>query len=352
MYRYQHLGKRRDMGLGSWPTISLAQARSERDKWATVLAGGLDPINERNARREKEKREREKSDPTFAEMAEVVFEARKASLRGDGARGRWRSPLDVHIIPKIGNMAMSKIHQTDIKNALQPIWHTKHPTAEKAIQRTGIVFRQARAMGVDCDPFVVDSARHTLGIVRHKTKNIVATPWQDVPALYAKLRPGLSSHLCLRWMILTVVRSDGSKGARASEVQGDIWTVPSDRVKGKEGQVSDFRVPLSSPAAEIVSAARRVGQDLLFPGRNSNHLSSTALEKALNELGEPGRPHGFRSSFRTWVQETDAAPYEVAETILGHQIGTKVVRSYARSDLLDRRRPVMDAWAKFVTSLT
>jgi integrase len=351
IYRFQHLGKRRDMGLGSWPAITLAQARTERDRWAAVLANGKDPINIRNAQREAEKRERDKTKPTFADMVTIVFDARRDSLRGDGARGRWRSPLDTHIIPRIGQMPIADIHQTDIAAALKPIWRTKHPTAMKALQRTGIVFRQARAMGMECDPFVVDAAKHMLGIVRHQTTNIIATPWQDIPALYAKLRPELSSHLCLRWMILTVVRSDGCKGARVSEVEDDIWTVPSERIKGKEGLVSDFRVPLPEPCMQIVTDTRALGQDLLFPGRKSKHLSSTALEKALNELGEAGRPHGIRSSFRTWVQETESASYEVAETILGHKIGNRVVRSYARSDLLERRRSTMETWANYVTSL-
>ncbi|WP_146592451.1 tyrosine-type recombinase/integrase [Puniceibacterium confluentis] len=349
LYRYQHLGKRRDMGLGSWPTISLAQARSTRDKWAAVLADGRDPISVRQAQKDAEKAERDHQDPTFAEMVTVVFEARKASLRGDGTRGRWRSPLDTHVIPKIGRLRMSSIHQSDIKSALQPIWRTKHPTAEKALQRTLIVFREARAMGIACDPFVVDAAKRMLGIVRHEPTHIAATPWQDMPALYASLRPERSSHLCLRWMILTLVRADGCKGALASEVDGNVWTVPSDRIKGVEGRVTDFRVPLPAEAMRIVEDARDLGQEMLFPGRRSRSLSSTALEKALNEMGETGRPHGFRSSFRDWVQDTDAAGYEVSETILGHKVGNRVERSYARSDLLERRRPVMEAWARFVT---
>jgi integrase len=349
IYRYQFDKRRRDMGLGPWPDLSLAQARAARDTWTAEIRAGRDPIAAREAQREAEKADRDRHDPTFAEMVTTVFEARKASLRGDGERGRWRSPLDTHMIPRIGNLRMSTLHQTDIKDALAPIWRAKHPTARKAIERTRIVFRKARAMGVSCDPFVVEAAEEMLGIVRHETSHITATPWQEIPGLYQRLRPELSSHLCLRWMILTLVRSDGCRGACLSEIEGDVWTVPAERVKGVQGRVSAYRVPLSPEAMRIVAAAREAGDDLLFPGRRGQPLSSTAVEKAMNQIGEAGRPHGFRSSFRAWVQDTDAAGFEVAEAILGHKVGSKVERSYARSDLLDRRRPVMDAWARYVT---
>lgn len=349
VFRYQHLGRRRDMGIGPWPGLSLAQARATRDKWAAMLVEGKDPISEREAQRAAQTQDRDRDDPTFADMVQTVFEARRASLRGDGDRGRWLSPLITHMIPKIGKQRMSALHQTDIRDALAPIWKTKHPTAKKALERTRIVFREARAVGVACDPFVVDAASRMLGIVRHEPEHITATPWQNIPALYAKLRPELSSQLCLRWMILTLVRADGCRGAVAAELDGDVWTVPADRIKGVEGRVADFRVPLSPEAVRIAADAQETGGDLLFPGRGNRPLSSTALQKALNDIGEAGRPHGFRSSFRAWVQDTDAAPWDVSETVLGHKVGNKVERSYARSDLLDRRRTVMDAWARYVT---
>lgn len=349
VYRYQLHGKRRDMGLGSWPMLSLADARKERDLWAREQAAGRDPISVRAAQVEAEKASRDKDDPTLADMTQLVFEARRDSLRGGGTRGRWLSPLTTHVLPKLGKRRMSEIHQTDIKTALSPIWRSKHPTAKKAIERLRIVFREARAVGVDCDPFVVDAAERLLGIVRHEPKHIASTPWQEIPALYARLNGRQSSHLCLRWMILTCVRADGCRGAHASEIDGDLWTVPADRIKGQEGRVRDFRVPLSPAAQELAQSLQGGPTDLLFPGDTGAPITTTALQKALNTLGEAGRPHGFRSSFRAWVQDTDAASYEVSETILGHKVGNKVERAYARSDLLDRRRTVMDAWARYVT---
>jgi integrase len=350
IYRYSHLGKRREMGLGPWPAVSLAEARKVRDAWAAVLASGQDPISVRNAEKEAARLERDKHDPTFEELTQIVFEARKAGMRGDGTRGRWLSPLNLHVLPKIGRRRVSTLHQTDIRDTLKPIWRTKYPTAEKAIQRIKIVLRDGRLMGFDTDPMMADAAQLMLGEVRHKVTPIAATPWQEIPDLYQRLDPETISGACLRFMILTLVRAAGCRGARLSELDGNVWTVPEDRMKGNEGKAAEFRVPLSGPALEFFGAAEKFSSDLLFPGvRGFSPVSDRALELYLDRLGETGRPHGFRTSFRTWVQDTDACGFEVAETVLAHTIGGKVERTYARSDLLERRALVMDAWARFVT---
>lgn len=348
VYRYSHLGRRRDMGLGSWPDLSLAEARRQRDYWAAVVASGNDPIAARESERAAQKAEQDRADPTFADMVQIVFEAKQAGLRGGGTRGRWLSPLEHHVIPKIGRKRMSEITRGDVYDAIKPIWRTKHPTAMKAVQRSRIVFNEARYMGIDCDPFTVDAAHRMLGEVRHQTQHIAATPWADIPALWDRLNPESAAGLCLRWMMLTLVRFEGCRAACVSEVDGDVWIVPADRVKGREGRVKEFRVPLSAPAMAIVEEARAAGHDLLFTGHRGQPITSRAVEKHLDRLGEAGRPHGLRTSFRTWVQDSDACSWEVSETILGHSIGSTVERSYARSDLLERRRPVMEAWAGHV----
>lgn len=348
VYRYSRLGKRREMGLGSWPTLSLSDARKIRDVWAQVLARGDDPIDERDRQRADEIAARDHEDPTFEDMVDVVFKARRATLRGDGKRGRWRSPIDLYMIPAIGKRRMSKLHRTDIHKALSTIWHSKHETALKAYRRTRIVFAEAQAMGFECDPGTVDAAKRMLGEVRQQVEHIRATPWQDVPALWEKLDPSTASGLCLRWILMTLVRGDAARAARVSEINGDVWTVPAHRIKGREGLVRDFRVPLPVPAMQIAEEARSAGHDLLFPGSRGTPITSTAIAKYLTKIGETGRPHGFRTSFRTWAQDHDVS-YDVGETILGHSVGGRVERTYARSDLLDRRRVVMDAWAEFVT---
>lgn len=348
VWRYSLAGKRRQMGLGSWPQVGLADARSERDRWARELVQGRDPITERRAAVEATLAEIERDDPTLETLAHDVLEARKAILRNAGKAARWLSPLERHVFPKIGRKPISTIRQHDIKAALAPIWRTKYPTATKAIQRLRIIFRQGKLMGFDCDPFTIDAAQHMLGAVIHTPEPIAATPWQEAPDLFARLEGRGTSAACLRFMLLTLVRASGCRGARYDEIEGDVWTVPADRMKGQVGSVRDFRVPLSDAALEIIETRKALGGDYLFAGPRGRPVSDTALSKFMTEMGEVGRPHGFRTSFRTWVQDTDACPWEVSETILAHTIGGRIERSYARSDMLERRRPVMQAWADFV----
>ncbi|WPZ29003.1 integrase arm-type DNA-binding domain-containing protein [Sulfitobacter sp. OXR-159] len=350
VYRYSIWGKRKEMGLGSWPAVTLAEARKIRDRWAAELREGRDPISVRRQQREADALAAQRADPTFAQMVDMVFEARKATLRGDGKRGKWRSALDTHIIPKIGRKPISQITVQDVQGAMAPIWHTKPSVSVKAYQRTRLVFSKAKLMGHDCDPFTVDAAKEVLGAVEYIPTPIPATPWQEIPALYARLSETKSDVAqCLRWIILTMVRSDAARGAHLDEIEDSIWTVPAERVKGLRNKTDDFRVPVTDELQRIADEQAQIHSGLMFTGLRGRPVTSRGLEKHLDSIGEAGRPHGFRTSFRTWVQDTDACSFEVAETILGHAINTKVQRAYARSDLLDRRRLVMEAWARFVT---
>lgn len=346
LYRYSFAGSRRTMGLGSYPTISLADARKARDKWAAVLAGGKDPITERKRQITAEKAAMDRADPTLAEAAQTCFEAIQAGLKGGGERGRWFSPIKVHILPKLGARPVSSIHQTDIAAALRPIWKAKPPTAEKAIQRLRIIFAWAERAGYPCSPATVDAARHILGVVAHEPVGIVATAWRAIPALYARLDHGTAGHDALRLTILTCARTASIRGMRYSEIDGDVWTVPVDRMKAGGA----FRYPLPAAALAIIANRKRfaVG-DLVFESQKpGSGISEAALLKALNALGEAGRPHGFRTSFRSWAQDM-AISWDIAETVLAHQVGGRTERSYARSDLLDQRRAVMQRWSDHAT---
>lgn len=348
LFRYSFDATRREMGLGAYPNISLSEARKSRDKWAAVLAGGKDPITERKRQIAAEKAAMNRIDPPLSEAAQTCFEAIQAGLRGAGERGRWFSPIRVHILPKIGTRPVSSIHQTDIATALRPIWKAKPPTAEKAIQRLRIIFAWAERAGYPCSPATVDAARHILGAVVHLPVGIVATPWRDIPALYARLDHRTAGHDALRLTILTCARTDSVRGMRYSEIVGEVWTVPADRMKSGE----EFRYPLTAAALAIIAERQRFADcDLVFQSQKAGSgISEAALLKALNALGEAGRPHGFRTSFRTWAQDSEACTYDVAETVLAHKIGNKTERSYARSDLLDRRMIVMQKWSDHVTA--
>jgi integrase len=327
-FRYQMDTRRRDMGLGSFPSLSLTDARTLRAEWAQVLKSGSDPITERKSRRAEQDAEVSRKDPTLEDMAVSAFEARKERLRGDGKRGRWFSPLSLHVLPKIGAMRVSQLHQQDIHDAIQPLWRTKHETADKALYRTRIVLQHARLSGYDVDPFICDAARHMLGHHEHIETPIAATDWRQVPQVYEKLfgKPH-PSYLALRWIILTVTRGDSARGARFSEIDGNIWTVPADRIKGLRGKVKPFRVPLSPAAMEVLERCREYARnDYLFPSPRAGSVTVQALVKVLKTLDESGRPHGFRTSFKTWVQDNEQ-PWDVSETSLGHIIGNKVERT-------------------------
>lgn len=351
LYRYTFGGKRRDMGLGSLNAVSLAQARKERDKWAAALASGLDPITARTREREAEA---SRDDPALEDLVGTVFEATKHTLKGQGEAGRWMSPLRVHVLPKIGKRAVSSLKTADFVRVLQPIWRSKPTVAEKAFSRLRLCYRKGKRIGYPVDPDTLDAARELMGAIHVEPKHIEATRWQDAPGLLERLAGDTSGLMCLRFMLLTVVRGDAARGARFSEIEGSVWTVPKERVKGQLKAARDFRVPLSVQALAIVEEARRLSNDpsdgLLFPGDRDKQISQNALLKAIDKIGEAGRPHGFRTTFRTWVQDTLDGSHDIAaETALGHVVGGKVRRAYARSDMLDQRAALMQRWADYVT---
>lgn len=355
VWRYTHLGRKRDMGLGSWPTITLAEARKLRDSYALQLAQGIDPLVQKREATAAARAKQERDDPSFQTLVDIVFEAKKATLREDGTRGRWLSPLTIHAIPKIGRKLGSELTRHDIYDVLKPIWRTKHPTAVKLLRRIGIVLKQSRTMGYPVDPDIVVAATAMLGAYDHRVTHIPASDWRNIPTIYHTFGD-TSGGRCNQWIILTLVRMEPARLARVSEIDFDtgIWTVPADRMKGTKSRAQDFRVPLPDPCIEIAREAQSVGSDLIFPGQRTqravtNVAVEQALTRSLSKLDLPhATPHGFRTSFRSWVQDTEACTYDVAETVLAHVVGSHIERSYARSDMLDRRRIVMESWSSFV----
>ncbi|WP_298429598.1 integrase arm-type DNA-binding domain-containing protein [uncultured Jannaschia sp.] len=348
VYRYTVAGKRREMGLGPFPAMSLAQARRARDaERAIVLAGG-DPIAVREGQRASAIAERDRTDPTLEEAIDVIFERMRGGLRGNGERGRWMSPLRVHAIPALGARRLSTIRAHDLMAMLKPIWHAKHPTAIKVSRRLRKVLEGGKMLGWPCDPEDIDRAAFLLGEVRHREVAHAALDWQDAPAIYAALRKvGTSYADCIRWHMLTGVRSMGCRGAAIAEIEGDVWTVPPARIKGREGKVDAFRCPMVPDALAIRDRAQEFGGALLFGGRGNKPVSDVTLMLTLRTLHETATLHGMRSTLRTWAQDNEA-DREACEVQLGHKVYGKVEAAYARSDLLDRRHALLSAWAEFL----
>lgn len=339
-------GRRREMGLGSLADVSLREARDAADRARAVVRSGKDPIRER----EKDREDGIRNMHRLADIARDAFEARNAELKGDGVNGRWFSPLELHVLPKLGKVPVSEINQRDIRDTLAPIWHDKADTARKALNRLSICLRHAAALGLDVDLQATEKAKALLGKTRHKPEHIPAMSWQDVPAFYASLSDGSVTHLALRLLILTAARSRPLRFMQESEIDGDIWTIPGEGMKGRRDATRDFRVPLSSEARAVIAEARTVAVGgFLFPNvRGRGVISDMTLARHMERLGLEARPHGFRTSLRTWLAETTDVSREVAEKILSHTVGTAVERAYQRSDLIEQRRVFMERWGRFV----
>ncbi len=339
-------GRRREMGLGSASEVSLKEARSTAEHWRSVLRNGKDPIKERDRLR----REAARNIHLLKDIAVDAFESRKAELKGDGTAGRWFSPLELHVLPKLGKVPVAEIDQKDIRDALAPIWHKKASTASKAMNRLGICLKHAAALGLDVDLQATEKARALLGKQRHKVQNVPALPWQEVPAFYESLSDGTVTHLALRLLILTGVRSGPIRFMREDQIVGDVWTIPGEAMKGRRDATPDFRVPLSSEAMIVIEQARRHARNgFLFPSVRKGVISDATMSRLMERRGMEARPHGFRSSLRVWIAETIDAPHEVAETCLGHVVGGSVERAYRRTDYLEQRRILMERWAQHVT---
>jgi integrase len=334
-------GRRREMGLGAFPAVSLKAAREAAEAARAVVRQGLDPIKER----ERQRREAARNIHMLSDIALDAFESRKAELKGDGKAGRWFSPLELHILPKLGKVPVADIDQKDIRDTLAPIWHTKAETARKAINRLSIVLRHAAALGLDVDLQATDKAKALLGKQRHTVTNVPAMNWRDVPAFYQSLG-GSITELALRLLIMTAVRSGPLRMMHVDQIDGDIWTIPAAAMKGRLGATSDFRVPLSAEAQAVITEARKFARDgFLFPGAKRGVISDMTMTAFMDRRGLSERPHGFRSSFRDWTAEATQTPHDVAETCLGHATGGTVERAYRRTDFLEQRRALMERWA-------
>lgn len=345
VFRFTIHGRRREMGLGSIALVRLKEAREEAEKARAIVRAGNDPIKER----ERERAAAARNLHLLDEVARDAFEARKAELKGDGKAGRWFTPLELHVLPKLGKVPVGELSQIDIRDTLKPIWHTKAETARKALNRLGIVLQHAAALGYNVDLQAAAKAKALLGRSRHEAKNIPAMPWQEVPAFYQSLDHGSITHLALRLLILTGVRSLPLRHIHESQIDGDVWTIPAASMKGRKGATADFRVPLSTEALAVIEQARRFERGgFLLPSIRRGVISDMTMSKHMERAGLAYRPHGFRSSLRTWIAETTETPHEVAETVLGHVVGGTVERAYRRTDYMEQRRKIMQAWSDFV----
>lgn len=333
-------GKRREMGLGRWPDVSIAEARERAAIARRTLRNGLDPIQERAKSKRTIKR------LTLKEAIDGCFKAKQAELKKDGIAGRWMSPLSSHIIPKLGTIPVEDIDQHALVDTLGPIWHKKPEAARKALNRVNLTLKHAAALGLNADLLATMKAKALMGKQRHEVTHIPSIPYQEAPTFYEWLKTqDMVSALALQLLILTVARTSEVRLATFDEIDGDVWTLPPSRTKtGRE-----HRVPLTAEALAIVRRCRELSSnEFVFPALKEKPISNMAMSTFMKREGYDARPHGFRATFRTWCEECTDASFEAKEATLGHKVDVGVVGAYQRSDRLEQRRNLMNVWADYL----
>ncbi len=339
-------GRRRDIGLGGYPAVSLAQARKRAADNREAIGDGKDPTAVKHR----------PATPTFSEAAHAVHELNKSRWRNGRHTLSWIQTLERHAFPKIGAKPIDAIGRADVLTVLTPIWTTRPETARRVRQRMRTIFRWAMAKElIEANPAgeAIDGALPSMPKVK---AHLRALPHQEVGAALKTVdasQASLAAKSCLKFLVFTAARSGEARGAKWGEIdlKSATWTIPASRMKAG----AEHRVPLSDQALKVLKLAHQLedGFGLCFPSpqRPGRMLSDMTLTKTLRSTGLADRTtvHGFRSSFRTWTMERTDAPWAVGEAALAHQLGGSVEQAYARSDLFDRRRTLMQQWADFLT---
>ena len=335
-------GRVRELGLGGYPVVTLAQAREKALANKRLAHQGGDPLAEK----------RKKAVPTFAEAADQVLALHRTGWRNAKHAAQWETTLRQYAFPLLGDRLVHTITVADVLAVLAPIWHKKAETARRVRQRIGAVMKWAVAQEFRVDNPAGDTLGQALGRQADVTQHMRALPHREVAgAIHAvqDSQAGLSTKLAFAFLVLTAARSGEVRLATWEEIDLDaaVWTVPAERMKAQR----EHRVPLSERAVQVLTEAQALtdGSGLLFPSPTGKPLSNMTLSKLLKDLDIPAVPHGFRSSFRDWAQECTNAPRAVMEAALAHANPDKVEAAYARSDLFERRRVLMDQWAGYLT---
>ncbi len=332
-------GKRTDIGLGSASLVPLAKARTRAVELRAIARAGGDPLAEKR---------KAAGTPSFEEAARQVWEEQIApAARNEKHKAQWLNTLRDYAFPRIGARKVDAVQSADILAVLQPIWLEKPETARRVRQRLRTVFDWAIAAQHRADANPLVGIEKALPRQSDRARHHGALPHAELPALMERLEAaGGVGAMALRFCILTAARSGEVRDATWEEIDlhRAVWTVPAERMKGAR----EHRVPLSAAAMAVLEEARGLDGSLVFPGsRPGRPMSDMTLAAVLKRLGVTATVHGFRSTFRDWAWERTSVPREIAELCLAHQVGSAVERAYARSDLFDKRRDLLDRWAQF-----
>ena len=336
-------GKRCDMGLGGFPMTSLREARQMAFENRKLARSGGDPLALREGAKV----------PTFLEALEVVIDNYRPTWRDAGkSEKQWRASMETYALPKLGRMPVSAINTRHVLGALLPIWHEKRETAQRVRQRIGAVMKWSIAKGYRFDNPAGSAIGAALPKNGGKRSHHQSLPYGEVAGALAKIQASdalVASKLCFEFLTLTATRSGEARLARWSEfdLEAATWTIPGERTKTGRA----FTVPLSDAALAVLAGAAEIsdGSGLAFPSVTGRALSDSSLSKLCRKNNIGCVPHGMRSSFRVWAAEQTDFPREVCEAALAHVVKNRVESAYLRTDMLEKRRELLQAWSSYLS---
>ena len=345
--------KRRDIGLGAFPEVSLAAAKAAASATREQVRGGIDPLAVRRMARAALRAE-QASFLNFEDAAKQYIAAHESGWKNQKHAAQWRTTLECYAYPVIGRLHVRDVALNHILKILEPIWQDKTETASRLRGRIEKVLDWAKARGLRSgeNPAAwkgnLDALLPAPGKIA-RVEHHKACDWQEAPAFIKQLRQNeCMGAKALEFLILTNVRSNNVRGARWSEIDLEraVWTIPADRMKaGKE-----HRVPLAPTALLLLAKLPRPKEidSLVFPSSKGGEFSDMALSMLVRRMGKDFKVHGFRSTFRDWAGETTAFPREVIEHAMAHKLKDKSEAAYARGDQFTKRVALMKAWAEFL----
>lgn len=363
-------GRRREIGLGGFPDVTLAGARERAREAKDKIRNGIDPVEERRAARAALVAARGRG-LTFTDAVDRYLAAKLEAFRNAKHRQQWRNTLETYAMPELGKMLAHDIAVQDVLRVLEPIWQTKTETASRLRGRIEAVLSWATVAGHRTGDNPARWAGNLKELLPAPSKvakegNHPAIQIADAPRWFAALRKrdGMGSR-ALEFTALTAARSQEVRGVRWDEIDLDaaMWVVPAARMKMER----EHRVPLTADALEMLLALPRFeGNPLVFPAPRGGEMSDMTLSATMKRLHaadvaeggqgfidrvnkRPAVPHGLRSTFRDWVAEETHFPGDMAEVALAHRVGNAVEASYRRGDMVEKRRAMMAAWAEYLT---
>ncbi len=351
VYRYSTDGKERRQGLGSYPLISLSDARDATHQCALLRKQGTDPI-EHHREIKATNKAKEAKGILFEECCEAYIDAHKSSWKNRKHESQWRNTMKTYAYPTLEDIAAKDVDITLVMKVLEPIWYIKTETASRVRQRIEAILDWASARGYREKENPARWRGHLEKLLPkrakvQKVKHHAAMNYQELPEFYQSLRKiNTVTAKALAFTILTATRSGETRNANWAEIDKDLWSIPEERMKAERLH----RVPLCDESRKILEEMEsyRRKDGLIFPGlQGGRPISEASLMKLVKAKNSKPTIHGMRSSFRDWCAEQTNYPREVAEAALAHSLKDKTEEAYFRSDLFEKRRKLMDAWADY-----